>query len=59
MLPTRHFDRNEALLSVVEKSHTFALAKVNVSQIHQNEIIILNGVLENLHMGLYLTVLFF
>ena len=46
---TRHFDRNVAERSVVEKSHTFALAKVNVLQIHRYEIFILNGALENLH----------
>ena len=36
-LPTRHLDRNEAKLSVVERSHTFACiqANVNVSKIHQ------------------------
>ena len=34
MLLIRHLDRNEAKLSVVERSHTFALAKVNVSKIH-------------------------
>ena len=40
----RHLER-----SVVERSHTFALAKVNVSKIHRYEIFILNGALENLH----------
>ena len=39
ILPIRHFDRNEAKLSVVERSHTFALAKVNVSKIHTKIII--------------------
>ena len=32
-----------------ERSHTFALAKVNVLKIHRYEIFILNGALENLH----------
>ena len=31
----RHLDCNEAKLSATERSHTFALAKVNVSQIHK------------------------
>ena len=38
-LLTRHLDRNEAKLSVAERSHTFALAKVNVSKIHTKNLL--------------------
>lgn len=33
-MPTRHFDRNEAKLSEVEKSHIFACLQANIKCIY-------------------------